>query len=89
MVGPEAGGGHRPPEGVPDQRPPELLLSEVVVVPAVDRVYLHVDVAQRTDRSEVGRPQVPDLQLSHRDHRGGVELAGLYLVERPHWLHLA
>ena len=71
---PEAGGGHRPPERVPDERPPELLLSEKVVVPAVYRVYLHVDVAQRTDWSEVAGPQVPHLQLTHRVERTSLQL---------------
>ena len=71
---PEAGGGHRPPERVPDERPPELLLSEKVVVPAVYRVYLHVDVAQGTDWSEVAGPQVPHLQLTHRVERTSLQL---------------
>ena len=74
MVGPEAGGGHRPPQGVPDERPPELLLSEKVVVPTVYRVYLHVDVAQGTDWSEVAGPQVPHLQLTHRVERTSLQL---------------
>ena len=81
VLGSQAGCGHRPPERVPDQRSPEFLLSEVVVVPAVDWVYLHVDVAKRTDGSQVSRPQVSHLQLSHGDHRGRVELTRLYLVD--------
>ena len=44
VLAPQAGCGHRPPESVPDQRSPEFLLSEMVVVPALDWVYLHIDV---------------------------------------------
>ena len=81
-MAPQAGCGDRPPESVPDQRPPEFFLGEVMVVPTVDGVYLHVDVTQGTDWPQVSRPQLSHLELRHGlDHRGRMELTRLYLVD--------
>ena len=53
VVGLQTRRGHRPPQRVSDQRSPQFLLSEVMVVATIDRVNLHVDMTQGTDRSEI------------------------------------
>ena len=80
------------PQTAPYQRPPDLLVTEVMleVRPgAVHWVNLHVDVAERTDRSEVARAEVSHLQLAHWDHRGMVELSWLHMMMMElSWLHM-